>query len=202
MTKTINTNFGPVHASTSNKQGVTITWEMMQNAMATAVKPHHVEQVSYYLFSAAEGYDHQFKWGNIETMKGVGKKTMAKIYDAYRGLCELTPDTTMTEIIDNQITNDHNQEVNMTNNTNNIIPMLQHLRFANKVSEEYTNNTICRRDKKGVVTVFVKTDFYRQNARNCRALLADIAKAAVAKGYEPKFQKLDANRYGLRIYKA
>ena len=108
--KTINTNFGKVHASTHNNQGATITWEMMKESMATAVKPKHVEQVSYYLFSAEEGYSHGFRWGNIEGIEGIGKKTMAKIEDAYRILCTIPADgdnKTMNELINDHITNDY-----------------------------------------------------------------------------------------------
>ena len=95
--KAMNTNVttnqaavGQVNTSITHPHGVIITWEMLNEAMAGVLKPHHVEEVCYYLFSAEEGYS--FCWDNIQGVKGIGPKTLEKIKGAYQNLMEMEPE--------------------------------------------------------------------------------------------------------------
>ncbi|NDB93867.1 MAG: hypothetical protein EB165_04375 [Euryarchaeota archaeon] len=122
-TTTIQTAHGAVWKKTTNKNGVTITWEMLCESIGQVVRPHHVEEVSYYLFSAEESYSHSFAWQNILGIKGIGPVTLEKIEEAFNALLEMKPTELPLIAIDPDDPEIHDvkKETNMEKIENNLI---------------------------------------------------------------------------------
>ena len=88
----ITTTHGRVYTAWNNKNGASITWEMLCESIGQVINAKYVEKVCYLLFSAEEGYNHGFCWGNIRAINGIGPVTLEKIKGAFEVLLEMEPE--------------------------------------------------------------------------------------------------------------